>query len=227
MFFNDIKNLPDIAKKTNFSIFALDPKDETLQNLLHQHFPTAFYLSPNEKGKIDIAEVRRLIESTRTKETKDRFIIVNHAESILEAAQNALLKLLEEPKNHYFFILLTPQPSLLLPTILSRGQLFILREQSTLDTPPTATPEIINLAKRLLIATPRDLLDIASDITAHKVNTREFALEVISTTVELAYKSFLKTNNPKFLARLPDFITLHHNIQMNSHIKLHIVADLC
>lgn len=227
MFFDQLEQLAEIAKRTNFAIFALLPDDPKLQSMLRQNFPNATIVNPNEKGKIDIAEIRQLIAGTHTKQTAQRFIIINHADTILEAAQNALLKLLEEPKNHYHFLLLTSQPSLLLPTILSRGQLFVLRTNFQLDAPPQAAPEVLDLAKRLLVARPAELYQIATEITSKKDRARDFALSVTATTIELSYKSFFKTNNPKFLAKLPDFLKLHHNLRANGHVKLHIIADLC
>lgn len=227
MFFDRLDQLAEIAKRTNFAIFALSPDEPNLQAIIKQAFPNATIINPSEKGKIDIAEIRQLIAGTRTKQSSRRFVIINHADTILEAAQNALLKLLEEPKNHYHFLLLTSQPSFLLPTILSRGQLFVLRKNFRLDTPPKVTSEVLELAKRLLIAQPADLYQIAAEITAKKDRARDLALSVTATAIELSYKSFFKTNNLKFLAKLPNLLQLHHNLYANGHVKLHIIADLC
>ena len=45
---------------------------------------------------------------------------IRHAQNMNAAAQNALLKLLEEPPEYAFFILMTENESAILPTILSR-----------------------------------------------------------------------------------------------------------
>src|SRR5947208_292241 len=52
-----------------------------------------------------------------------RVYIVERADTLTEAAANSLLKVLEEPPHYAFFILLTPHPARLLPTILSRSQI--------------------------------------------------------------------------------------------------------
>lgn len=49
-----------------------------------------------------------------------RFIVINPADSLNRNAQNALLKALEEPPAKTFFILVTTQAGVLLPTIRSR-----------------------------------------------------------------------------------------------------------
>ena len=74
-----------------------------------------------EKGTITVKSIRQLYTQTRTK-TNGRIIIIDYAERMGAAAQNAFLKLLEEPTPHAHFILLSHQPRHLLPTVLSRVQ---------------------------------------------------------------------------------------------------------
>ena len=73
-----------------------------------------------EKGTITVDIIRRLYDQTRTIETKKRIIIIDYAERMAIPAQNAFLKLLEEPGEGTHFILATHAPSKLLPTITSR-----------------------------------------------------------------------------------------------------------
>ena len=93
-----------------------------------------------EKGSITVDAIRRLYGVTKTIEPNGRVIVIDYAERMAKTAQNAFLKLLEEPTEGTHFILLTHQPGLLLPTILSRSQRLDMRpitlEQSTelLDT---------------------------------------------------------------------------------------------
>jgi len=73
-----------------------------------------------EKGAISIGIIRRLYDDTRTKTTKDRIVIIDYAERMTHQAQNAFLKLLEEPNDKLYFILVSHSVSKLLPTIISR-----------------------------------------------------------------------------------------------------------
>ncbi len=75
-----------------------------------------------EKGTLTVDSIRKLYDATRTKAPKGRVIIIDYAERMAPAAQNAFLKLLEEPSSGTRFILLTHVPELLLPTITSRAQ---------------------------------------------------------------------------------------------------------
>lgn len=80
-----------------------------------------------EKGTITIQSIRRLYDLTKTRIPGGRVIIIDYAERMGIPAQNAFLKLLEEPLPGNRFILLTHDPSLLLPTITSRAQAITIK----------------------------------------------------------------------------------------------------
>ncbi len=67
----------------------------------------------------DIREMER-IASVHPFEGNDRVILIQDAEKMTPAAQNALLKILEEPPEGNWFILVSVQREALLPTIISR-----------------------------------------------------------------------------------------------------------
>jgi DNA polymerase-3 subunit delta' len=73
-----------------------------------------------EKGVISIDIVRKISENARTKLKDRRLIVIDYAERMTHQAQNAFLKLLEEPGEGIYFILVSSSTSKLLPTILSR-----------------------------------------------------------------------------------------------------------
>lgn len=75
-----------------------------------------------EKGSITVESIRRLFDMTRTIEPLGRIVLIDYAERMAPAAQNAFLKLLEEPSDGTQFFLLTHKPELMLPTITSRSQ---------------------------------------------------------------------------------------------------------
>lgn len=75
-----------------------------------------------EKGVISVESIRRLYLQTRTIQSQKMVIVIDYAERMAVTAQNAFLKLLEEPGNNIHFILATHTPSTLLPTVLSRLQ---------------------------------------------------------------------------------------------------------
>ena len=84
-----------------------------------------------EKGTITVDSIRRLYDITRTIEPAGRIIIIDYAERMAPAAQNAFLKLLEEPTEGTMFILLTHQSEWILPTVASRVQRIDIRPTTT------------------------------------------------------------------------------------------------
>ena len=79
-------------------------------------------LEPDEKGTITIEATRSLYQRTRAKQAGHQVVIIDHAEAMSGEAQNAFLKLLEEPRAGLTFILTAPSTEDVLPTILSRVQ---------------------------------------------------------------------------------------------------------
>jgi DNA polymerase-3 subunit delta' len=80
-----------------------------------------------EKGVISVDIMRRLYDETRTKKAGERIIIIDYAERMTAQAQNAFLKLLEEPGQGIYFILVSHSITKLLPTILSRTEKLEIR----------------------------------------------------------------------------------------------------
>ncbi len=221
MFFDHLEQLLEIAQQTSCTVFKLPAN--TPVNLPH-----ATYLRPDSTKKtpiISIERMREFIASTKLKELTTRFFVIESAESMNDAAANAFLKTLEEPQLNCHFVLLTADPMLLLPTIRSRVQIYYLRQTNQLSQPLTTSEKATTLAKKLIAATPMELIRLAEALAKDK-QARELALETATAAVELLYKSYFKTQNPKFIKKIPKFIKLHESLQRNGHIKLHLVADL-
>jgi DNA polymerase-3 subunit delta' len=70
------------------------------------------------KGVLDFLSLSRL--------AANRLVILQEAQTLNAQAGNALLKVVEEPPVHSYFIFLTPSLSLLMPTLRSRVQAFRL-----------------------------------------------------------------------------------------------------
>jgi DNA polymerase-3 subunit delta' len=79
-------------------------------------------LRPDDKGSIKIDPIRVLIAACayRPFDGRRRVVVLDEADALEVAAQNALLKILEEPPPATVFVLVTTRPDALLPTIRSR-----------------------------------------------------------------------------------------------------------
>lgn len=82
-----------------------------------------------------------------------KLCIMPQAEKISDDGANTLLKLLEEPSADTTLILLSDQPDALLPTVLSRCQLFLFGQDSSRGE-PELPPEMAEAARAWLLSLP-------------------------------------------------------------------------
>lgn len=218
MFFESPEQIEDLAARTGFAIFV--------GGNIGARFNAYISVKPNENGKIDVEQVREITSLMQAKQACERYIYVEHAETMNEAAQNAFLKTLEEPHEGYHLVLLAETTAGILPTVLSRAQVFFLRPEARLDAPVAADEKVKDLARALIRARAADLPDLATKMAAKKDDARGFALRVVATAIEILEKSYFATSDAKFLVKMPKFLRLYENLAQNGHIKLHIVADL-
>jgi len=122
-----------------------------------------------EKGVITVDVIRRLYAMTKTIETGTRLIVIDYAERMGTQAQNAFLKLLEEPGVNTHFILLTHTLSKLLPTIRSRVQLLEVKPITAIQSDELLNglhvTDVQKRAQLLFIANglPAQLTTLAND----------------------------------------------------------------
>ena len=89
--------------------------------------PDFLLFSPQGKlGLHPVETVRQLLSEAALSsfEALLRLFVIDEAQRMLPASSNALLKTLEEPLPHVYFLLLTTDPDSLLPTIASRCRRF-------------------------------------------------------------------------------------------------------
>lgn len=98
--------------------------DSSIESLVN--YPYIRIISPDEKNTISIDKIRELQHFLQLKTIGNkpvrRVTIIEHGERLRAEAQNALLKLLEEPPEDTVLIITTTTLQALLPTILSRVQ---------------------------------------------------------------------------------------------------------
>jgi len=89
----------------------------------------------NEQGLIYASEANEIIKklSLKTYESDYKIMIIWLPEKMHQAAANKLLKMIEEPPGKTLFLLVSEEPDLLLPTILSRCQFVRIPAISKVD----------------------------------------------------------------------------------------------
>jgi DNA polymerase-3 subunit delta' len=109
--------------KYDFDKFNINPENRSfklLQNNTHPNFYLIDLLS--EKKNIDVAQIRDMITYTNksTFNNMPRFILIDNVENLNKNSINALLKIVEEPNDNIFFILINNNEKHILPTLKSR-----------------------------------------------------------------------------------------------------------
>jgi DNA polymerase-3 subunit delta' len=87
------------------------------------NFPDLITIAPTDKASIGVEAIRSLTQRLSLApyyEHGSRIVIINQAEALTAAAQNALLKLIEEPPSRTNVILVTTSIEHFLPTVRSR-----------------------------------------------------------------------------------------------------------
>ncbi len=104
---------------------------DSVETLRH---PMCRVIRPGSKSRsILIADIRSVepFLTLRAEEGATKLVIILEADRMKEEAANAFLKTLEEPPPQTLIVLISAQPSRLLPTILSRCVRMDLREQDS------------------------------------------------------------------------------------------------
>jgi len=109
--------------KYDFKKFIINKNNRSFKLLQNNTHPN-FYLIDllNEKKNIDVAQIREMITYTNksTFNNMERFILIDNVENLNKNSVNALLKIIEEPNENIFFILINNCEKNILPTLKSR-----------------------------------------------------------------------------------------------------------
>lgn len=157
---------------------------------LAQNGGTIAHITP-ESNNLTIEQIRELYINTRTKAANRRVIVLHNADTMLSPAQNAFLKLLEEPTDQTYFVLLAHSPTSLLPTIHSR-----LHHIELLPLETASTGQLL-VGKDLDEATLRQILFVAPGLPAE--------ISRLSTDESYRTKQFEAASTAKQLISAPLF----------------------
>lgn len=137
-----------ILAKTINQEGAVDPDEDYAFNI--------FELDAASNNSVD--DIRSLIDQVRIPPQvgKYKVYIIDEVHMLSQAAFNAFLKTLEEPPKHAIFILATTEKHKIIPTILSRCQIFDFKRISVTD----AKNHLIEVAKQEGIEADEDALQI-------------------------------------------------------------------
>ena len=153
-----------------------------LQNNSHPNFYLIDLLT--DKKVIDISQIRKMITYTNksTFNNMDRFILIDNIESLNKNSVNALLKVIEEPNENIFFILINNNEKYILPTLKSRcltfkinftfdQSIYILNEIFNENIFDLINPDLINY-----YSTPGEIINLINFSKDKNINLSDYTL---------------------------------------------------
>jgi DNA polymerase III delta prime subunit len=139
---------------------------------------------------------------------KTKAVVINVYENITTEAQNALLKILEEPPANTIIIIAAAKKELFLPTIISRCKVIVLQEKEIKLTQDSAQfNDHLNI---LLNGKIGDKLKIAQDVAKNK---EDVAIWLEKMAIFVRNKQTSDENNLKYLQFLKELQIAYKNIK--------------
>ncbi len=123
-----------VGKTTCARIYAREINKEFIQLENYDYAFNIFELDAASNRKID--DIRDLLEKVKIPPQlgKYKVYIIDEVHMLTKEAENAFLKTLEEPPPHIVFILATTEKNKILPTILSRCQIYDFNKISDFES---------------------------------------------------------------------------------------------
>lgn len=168
-----------LKEAKELSSLILGEKDKVMAD----SHPDSITIWPEEKKKTLSVEVIRKMRDDAyiiPNESEHKVYIIAQAELMQDYAQNALLKILEEPPAYATFILLCNTHSVLLGTILSRVAVFTLGETKG-DSDDETSAQVKGLASDLAKAmAKRDSFALLNAVAVYEKN-----FELLNPTLDV------------------------------------------
>jgi DNA polymerase III gamma/tau subunit len=155
-------------------------------------------ISVSGENSIGIDQVRRLEESLSLKSHSfpPKIAFIAQAEKLTLEAQNALLKMLEEPVGNSILVLTAPRQENLLTTVISRCQLINLPEKAAIKLSPKEIQELSQELEKILKASPGKRIQFNDQLM-----TRDEAISYCQTQLVLWREILMKKVKQKKLSR--------------------------
>ncbi len=171
---------------------------QNLKNLLNPNNPDILTIGRLSWTINDIRQLKKFF-SQKPLSHQNKIALILSADQLAAPAQNALLKVLEEPGPHHYLLLSTDKPQALLPTILSRCHQIFLSSKTTLAS--SAIPQSLNLQQKLATA---DRLAVNKDAV----------LPLLKKELNFQQQSLVKNPSPSTAKKIRRLI---HSLQMIDH----------
>jgi len=217
-----------LAKRINQDGQDINPDEDFAFNI--------FELDAASNNSVD--DIRNLTDQVRIPPQTGNYkvYIIDEVHMLSQAAFNAFLKTLEEPPAHAIFILATTEKHKIIPTILSRCQIFDFKRIGVLDIKnylkKVAAQENINpdddalhIIAQKADGALRDALSIFDRVVSFsgKNLTRQAVAENLNV---LDYDSYFKTTDLILTNKIPELLVAYNDILSRGFDGHHFIAGL-
>ncbi|TSE11500.1 MULTISPECIES: DNA polymerase III subunit gamma/tau [Aquimarina] len=195
-----------------------------------------FELDAASNNSVD--DIRSLIDQVRIPPQvgKYKVYIIDEVHMLSQAAFNAFLKTLEEPPKHAIFILATTEKHKIIPTILSRCQIFDFKRITVTDAKNhlmqvasqegiTADEDALQIIAQKADGAMRDALSIFDRVVSFsgKNLTRQAVTENLNV---LDYETYFKTTDLILQNDIPQLLVEFNEILAQGFDGHHFIAGL-
>lgn len=185
-----------------------------------------------------VEDIRTLIEQVRIPPQIGRYkvYIIDEVHMLSAAAFNAFLKTLEEPPKHAIFILATTEKHKILPTILSRCQIYDFNRITVNDTVEhltyvaqkegiSAEPEALNVIAQKADGGMRDALSIFDQVVSFTGGNIQYK-SVIENLNVLDYEYYFRLTDCFLENRVSDALLIFNDILNKGFDGSHFITGL-
>lgn len=185
-----------------------------------------------------VDDIRQLVEQVRIPPQIGRYkvYIIDEVHMLSASAFNAFLKTLEEPPRHAIFILATTEKHKILPTILSRCQIYDFNRISVDDTVNhlsyvaskesiTAEPEALNVIALKADGGMRDALSIFDQVVSFTGGNITYK-SVIDNLNVLDYEYYFRLTDCFLENRVSDALLLFNDVLNKGFDGSHFITGL-
>ncbi len=216
-----------LAKKIN-SEGDIDPNEDFAFNI--------FELDAASNNSVD--DIRALVDQVRfpPQVGKYKVYIIDEVHMLSQSAFNAFLKTLEEPPKHAIFILATTEKHKIIPTILSRCQIFDFKRIGVADAKKhliqiceteeiTYDEDALQIIAQKADGAMRDALSIFDRVVSYsgKNITRQAVTENLNV---LDYDTYFKVTDQILENNIPSLLLSLNNIVVTGFDTHHFIAGL-
>lgn len=195
-----------------------------------------FELDAASNNSVD--DIRNLIDQVRIPPQTGQYkvYIIDEVHMLSSAAFNAFLKTLEEPPKHAIFILATTEKHKIIPTILSRCQIFDFKRITVKDAREhlaevaksqnvTFEEDALHIIAQKADGAMRDALSIFDRVVSYCGNnlTRQAVTENLNV---LDYETYIEITNLLLENKIPETLMMYNEILSKGFDGHHFIAGL-